>query len=408
MSHSTDANTTDTTPALLVTRNGVARVQAALRARGLDGWLLYEFRGQNWISAELLGTGWTTRRSFVTVPAEGDPVALVHAIEGAAWRHWPWERRSYAGWKEMEAAVANLVDGGGRWAVEFSPGAAVPTVDLVPAGTLELLRKAGVEPVSSGDLVSLFFSVWTERQLMEHRETAEKIASIARASFEEAAEAIRAERPHSEGSLTRWVLKAMERDGIVVDADTHVAVDAGAADPHYAPDGEGETIGADQVLLVDLWGRPHGKAVFADQTWMGFMGSTPPDEVIRIWEIVRDARDAGVELLERRAASDEVVRGYEVDACCRAHIAEAGHVEHFIHRTGHSMDRKLHGSGPNLDDLETRDDRILVPGVGFSVEPGIYLPGEFGVRSEINVHYGEHGPEVTPVEIQRDLFTFEV
>jgi len=406
MSHSDTPH--DEAPALLTTPSGVERVQAALRERDLDGWLLYEFRGQNWISAELLGTGWTTRRSFVVVPAQGDPVALVHAIESAAWRHWPWERRSYAGWKEMEEALGRLVEGGGRYAVEFSSGAAVPTVDLVPGGALELFRKVGVEPASSGDLVSMFFSVWTPRQLVEHRTTAEKIAAIARGSFVEAARAIRDGSPHTEGSLTGWILEAMERDGIVVDPDTHVAVDAGAADPHYAPDGEGEVIGAGRVLLVDLWGRPHERAVFADQTWMGFMGATPPDEVVRVWEIVRDARDAGVALLEARAEAGTTIRGYEVDACCRAHIAEAGHGDHFIHRTGHSMDRKLHGSGPNLDDLETRDERVLVPGVGFSIEPGVYLAGDFGVRSEINVHFGEDGPEVTPGEIQQDLFTFEV
>ncbi|MDT8367977.1 MAG: M24 family metallopeptidase [Longimicrobiales bacterium] len=397
-----------TPPALLTTRSGVDQVQAALRERDLDGWMLYEFRGQNWISAALLGTGWTTRRSYVVVPARGEPVALVHAIESAAWRHWPWERRSYAGWQEMEAQLGELVSGRGRYAVEFSPGAAVPTVDLVPAGTLELLRKVGVDPVSSGDLISLFFSVWNEAQLAEHRATAETIAEVARASFVEAARGIGEGSPHTEGSLTRWIVAAMERGGVRVEADTHVAVDAGAADPHYAPDGEGETIGAGQVLLVDLWGRPHEEAVFADQTWMGWMGPTPPERVRRVWEIVRDARDVGVALLEARAAAGEEVHGYEVDAACRAHIASAGHGEHFIHRTGHSMDRKLHGSGPNLDDLETRDDRILVPGVGFSIEPGIYLPGDFGVRSEVNVHFGTEGPEVTPGEIQRDLFTFDV
>jgi len=395
-------------PALLTTRAGVDAVQAALAERDLEGWLLYEFRGQNWISAELLGTGWTTRRSYVHVPWEGDPVALVHAIEAAAWRHWPWERRTYAGWKEMEEKLGALVAGGGRMATEFSAGAAVPTVDLVPAGTLELFRKVGVEPVSSGDLISLFFSVWSDEQLANHRVTAEAIARIARASFEEAAHAIRRGEPHTEGSLTRWILAAMERDGVKVDADTHVAVDAGAADPHYAPDGEGETIGAGQVLLVDLWGRPDERDVFADQTWMGYTGPSAPDAVGRVWEIVRDARDVGVELLRTRANAGEMARGFEVDAACRVHIAERGHAEHFIHRTGHSMDRKLHGSGPNLDDLETRDDRILVPGVGFSIEPGIYLPGAFGVRSEINVHFGADGPEVTPAEIQQDLFTFEV
>jgi len=393
--------------ALLTNPEGVSRVQEALRERDLDGWLLYEFRGQNWISAELLGTGWTTRRSYVLVPDEGEPKALVHAIERAAWRHWPFPMETYAGWEEMESKLATLIGDRRRIATEFSPGAAVPTVDLVPAGTLEMLRAAGVEPVSSGDLISLFFSVWNAEQLREHRKTGEAIAKVARDSFAEAASAIRAGSPHTEGSLTRWILKEMNAAGVTVDPDTHVAVDAGAADPHYAPAGEGETIARGCVLLVDLWGRPDQDKVFADQTWMGVMAPEAPAKVQEVWDIVKRSRDAGVELLKQRAAAGEVVRGFEVDAVCRKVIADAGYGEYFIHRTGHSMDRKLHGSGPNLDNLETRDDRILVPGVGFSIEPGIYLEGDFGVRSEINVHFGEDGPEVTPVEIQQDLFLFD-
>lgn len=393
---------------LLTTADGVARVQQALAERDLDGWLLYEFRGQNWIAAQLLGTKWTTRRSYVLVPRKGEPRALVHAIEASSWRHWPWARESYAGWQEMERQLGQMVAGAGRLAVEFSPGGAVPTVDLVPAGTLELMRSVGVDPVSSGDLVSLFFSAWSTDQLADHRRIAEVVREVGRGAFAEAGAGLRRGEPHTEGSLTRWILEGLERGGVTVNADTHVAVGAGAADPHYAPEGEGAVIGADQVLLVDLWGRSSRSGVFADQTWMGHLGATPPERVVDLWTIVRDARDVGVELLRQRHAGGEAVRGFEVDEACRRHIAEAGYGDAFIHRTGHSMDRKLHGSGPNLDNLETRDTRELVPGVGFSIEPGIYLPGEIGLRSEINVYFGADGPEVTPGEIQRDLICIEV
>ena len=397
---------TDT--ALLIQQEGVDRVQQALAEQGLDGWLLYEFRGQNWISAELLGAGWTTRRTFALIPREGRPKALIHAIEGSSWRHWPWDVERYAGWREMETQLAALVDGHHRLAVEFSPGGAVPTVDLVPSGTIELLRGAGVEPVSSGDLVSRFFSAWSPAQLEDHRRTAEVVASVGKGAFDEAARALREGTAHTEGSLTTWVLEGLARGGVVVDADTHVAVGARAADPHYAPAGDGETIRAGEVLLVDLWGRTSEDAVSADQTWMGFLGSQAPDRVVDLWNIVRDSRDAGVDLLRTRAAQGEAVMGFEVDDVCRDVIREAGYADYFIHRTGHSIDRKLHGSGPNLDNLETRDTRRIIPGVGFSIEPGIYLPGDVGLRSEINVHFGADGPEVTPRTPQVDLIQLDV
>jgi Xaa-Pro aminopeptidase len=195
---------------------------------------------------------------------------------------------------------------------------------------------------------------------------------------------------------------------VSVDADTHVAVGARAADPHYAPDGEGATIAAGEVLLVDLWGRTSESAVCADQTWMGILAPDAPDRLVTLWETVRDARDAAVDFIRRRMAAGEPVRGYEVDQVARDLIAAAGHADHFFHRTGHSIDRKLHGSGPNLDNLETRDDRLLLPGVGFSVEPGIYLEGDVGIRSEINVHLGVDGPEVTPADPQTDLILLDV
>ncbi|UCC24736.1 MAG: aminopeptidase P family protein [Gemmatimonadales bacterium] len=393
---------------LLVTREGVAQVQTALAEMDLDGWLLYEFRGQNWISAALLGTEWTSRRSYILVPRTGEPRGLIHAIEATSWRHWPWPTESYAGWREMERKLAELLQGCGRVALETSPGAAVPTVDLVPAGTVELVRASGAEPVSSGDLVSRFFSAWTPGQLVDHRETGEVIARVARAAFREAGRAIREGSPHSEGSLTRWILDAMRSGGVGVEPDTHVAVGRTAADPHYAPAGDGETIAAGELLLIDLWGRTGEDRVFADQTWMGVMGTSAPGRSREIWEVVRASRDAGVAYLRDRVAAGQTVRGFEVDDVCRRVIEDAGFGEYFIHRTGHSMDLKLHGSGPNLDNLETRDDRLLIPGVGFSVEPGIYIPGEVGVRSEINVHFGEDGPEVTPAEPQEDLILVEL
>ncbi|MEJ2539220.1 MAG: M24 family metallopeptidase, partial [Gemmatimonadota bacterium] len=321
--------------ALLSSPDGVARVQEALRDMDLDGWLLYEFRGQNWISAALLGTGWTTRRSFVLIPREGDPRTLVHAIESSSWRHWPWPRESYAGWREMEMKVGSMLGGLGRVALETSPGAAVPTVDLVPAGTVELVRNLGVEPVSSGDLVSRFFSAWTQDQLEDHRRAAEVLAEVARSAFQEAGRAIRNGEPHDEGSLTRWVLTAMERGGVTVEPDTHIAVGRTAADPHYAPDGDGETIAAGELLLIDLWGRTGEDRVFADQTWMGVMGMDAPGRSREIWDVVRESRDAGVRLLQDRHDQGDAVRGFEVDAVCRGVINEAGFGDYFIHRTGH-------------------------------------------------------------------------
>jgi Xaa-Pro aminopeptidase len=400
---SSAAGTSTRSASALLTEEGIARVQDALAERGLDGWLLFEFRGQNWISAALLGPGHTTRRAWVLIPRQGEPRALVHAIEGSAWRHWPFAIDRYAGWREMEEKLARLLAGHRRLAMEVSARSAVPSVDAVPAGALELVRSLGAEPVSSSELVSTFHSVWSDEQLADHRRAAGVVAEVGRAALAEAADAIRRGRPTTEGALSRWILERLRAGGVSADADTHVAVGAGAADPHYAPAGEGEAIEAGAVLMVDLWGRTGGESVFADQTWMGFLGGALPGRVGDVWRVVRDARDAAVELLRARHRAGAEVRGYEVDDAARGVVQQRGFGPFFVHRTGHSIDALLHGSGPNLDNLETRDDRLLVRGVGFSVEPGVYLPGEFGIRSEINVHWGDGGPEVTPLVPQDEM-----
>lgn len=381
----------------------IAAIQAFLRDEGLDAWLLYEFHGLNPVAARMLGLGKTTRRGFVLVPDDGEPVALVHAIEASAWRGWPFERRSYSGWRELDEALGRLLEGRGRIAMEVSPGGAVPTLDLVPGGLVGSLLETGVEITSSGDLVSRFHSVWTPEQRDDHGRAAELVAEVAARAFERAADAVRDGTPVTEGALSDWIRAELSGAGLVHETDCIVAVGAGAADPHYAPEGPGAVIERGALLLIDLWGGFEG-SVAADQTWMGFLGSTIDARTDEVWRAVRDARDAAIAFLEQRFEEGSAVCGYEVDDVARAVIDERGFGPWFVHRTGHSIDTSLHGSGPNLDNLETRDDRRLLPGVGFSVEPGVYIPGEIGIRSEINVFWGEKGPEVTPARTQRDIF----
>jgi Xaa-Pro dipeptidase len=391
------------TTAFLCTDDGVSRVQSALREHELDGWLLYEFHHINPIAVSLLGLGKTTRRAFVLIPAEGEPVAMIHAIEASSWRHWPFAKRIYSGWRDMEEQLEALVKGHERLAMEVSPGAAVPTLDYVPAGIAGVLLGHGVELTSSGDLVSEFHSVLSEDQLRDHRKAAEVVRDVARRAFERAAQAIRDGAPTSEGSLSKWIVSSLAEEGLVHLPACIVAIGPRASDSHYAPVGEGETINRGDLLLIDLWGA-YEDSVPADQTWMGIMAPTVDPRTQEIWEAVRDARDAAVDFLRERFEAGEDVRGLEVDDVARSVISERGYGPYFVHRTGHSIDCDLHGSGPNLDNLESRDDRRLRTGVAFSVEPGIYIEDDIGIRSEINVYWGPNGPEVTPVASQSDIF----
>ena len=327
----------------------------------------------------------------------------MHATEGSAWRHWPFDVERFSGWREMERKLRQLLAGCRRVALEISPASAVPTLDAVPAGAVELVRTQGGEVVSSADLVTAFHSVWSDEQVADHRRAAEVLAEVARGALREAGRAILRGTPLTEGALSRWVLQQLRAGGVTVEADTLVAVGAASADPHYTPSGQGARITPDQVLLVDLWGRMSEYAVHADQTWMGFTGRVLPDDVAEVWRAVKAARTAALDFLQLRHREGASVRGMEVDDVVRDVIGEHGFADFFVHRTGHSIDTQLHGSGPNLDNLETRDDRVLVPGVGFSVEPGIYLPGRFGVRSEVNVYWGVDGPVVTPRLPQEEI-----
>jgi Xaa-Pro aminopeptidase len=380
-------------------------IQSALAEADIDGWLLFDFRGINPIASGLLSLeGMTTRRFFVWIPRAGVPVAVTHAIEQGPWLNWPagWKKVVYSSWRSLESELRNLVDGK-TVAMEYSPGDAVPYLDRVPAGVIEMVRAAGAKVVTSADLVSRFFAAWGPEGLKSHLRAAEAVAAIATDAMRLAGQRAYEAKPMTEYELASWIRDKFAEGGLASDHGPIVAIGPNAANPHYEPAESGSApIRRGDVLLLDVWAREDG-GMFADQTWMGSLGE-PSARNVDIWNAVRDGRDAAIALLRERITSRKPVRGGEVDDTCRAVIESRGYGDGFIHRTGHSIDpRELHGSGPHLDNLETREERVLIPGVGFSIEPGVYLTGDVGIRSEVNAYVGDGELIVTPRQIQREL-----
>jgi Xaa-Pro dipeptidase len=380
-------------------------IQQAIVDARLDGWLLYDFHGLNPIATGLLQLeGMLTRRIFVLVPREGMPVAITHAIEQGPWRDWPtgWRKERYSSWRTLESLLASTVRGK-RLAMEYSPGDAVPYLDRVPAGVLEMVRSAGAEVVPSGELVSRFYAAWNPVHSASHQRAAKIIAEIAQSALRRAGDRARSGNPAMEHDVRAWILDAFERAGLETADPPIVAVGPNAADPHYDPSPERpRAIREGDVVLVDLWAREPG-AVYADQTWMASVGQ-PSSRALEVWAAVRDARDAAIEMVCDGVASGRSLRGGEVDDAARSVITARGLGDYFIHRTGHSIDpRDLHGAGPHLDNLETREERLLIPGVAFSIEPGVYLSGEIGMRSEVNAYIEPGRAVITPVDYQREL-----
>lgn len=381
-----------------------AALRDGLAQAGADAWLLYDFHHLNPVLGRVLGIGGMgTRRLFVLLPAEGEPVAVAHKIElqpleGFAGRVVP-----YARWEELHAALGPLVYGK-TLAMEISPEDAVPYLDRVPHGVVQLITRLGGTVVPSGPLVTTFAARWSPAELADHLAAAEILASVARSALAQAV--TEGGTGLRETVLQARVVRGLEDQGLVLDTLPIVGFGPNAANPHYEPEaGRDAVLEREQVVLLDLWAGRSRDTVFADQTWMGFSGTRPPAKVAEVWRAVRDARDAAVAAIQDAVRAGRPVLGFEGDRAARGVIERAGYGASFVHRTGHSIDRDLHGSGPHLDDYETHDDRRLVPGVGFSVEPGIYLKGEFGVRSEVNMYWGPQGPMVTPAEPQREMIT---
>jgi Xaa-Pro dipeptidase len=390
----------------MLTPEALPALQRAIAATGADGWLLYDFRAINPVANGILALkGMVSRRVFAYVPASGVPTAVTHNIEQIPWREWPsaWKREKYSTWQELERILRSLV-GGKTIAMEYSPGDAVPYVDYVPAGVLEMIRAAGANVICSGEIVTRFYAAWTAAQMASHVRVAEIVAQTARDAFARVAERLAAGEAVLEHEVQAFIAERFTGAGLEFDHDPNVSAGVNAADPHYAPSVKRpRRLARGELLLIDLWAKePNG--IYADQTWMAAIG-TPAPKAAAVWTAVRDARDAAIARLTALVDGGKPVRGGEIDDAARQVIAKAGFGEYFTHRTGHSIDaRQLHGAGPHIDNFETREERLLVPGAGFSIEPGVYIPGEIGVRSEVNAFLDEKGRlTITPREYQREL-----
>lgn len=379
----------------------VPAVQDALRVDGLDGWLLYDFHGSNPIAQRLAGLEGrhTTRRWFYFIPRTGTPRRLVHAIESAVLDALPGETFVYAGRQQLADRLAEVIAGARRVAMEYSPLCAIPYVSRVDAGTAELVRSCGAELVSSGDLVGRFEAAWDQAAIDTHRRASEALYRIKDRAFAFIGERMARGVPVRELEVQARMMAWFEEEGLITDSAPIVAVQEHAGDPHYAPDERtSRTVDPGNLVLLDLWGKfPTPDAVYADITWTGVAG-TPTAWMTQVFSIVAAARDAALARVATAAAAGQDVRGWQVDRAARDVIDAAGFGPQFVHRTGHSLGTNVHGNGVHMDDYETHDDRRLLEGTGFTIEPGIYL-SEFGIRTEINVVVGARDARATgPVQ----------
>ena len=378
----------------------VPAVQQALRQEGLDGWLLYDFHGSNPIAQRLAGLSggghMTTRRWYYLVPATGQPRGLVHAIERHNLDALPGEKRVYAGRQQLASGLDALLAGTRVVAMEYSPANAIPYLSRVDAGTAEAIRERGVEIVSSGDLVQRFEATWTPEQLDSHRRASDALYRIKDRAFDAVSSMLKKGARSTEYEIQQLMARWFEEEGLVSDSAPVVAVGGNAGNPHYLPSAaQSRTVDPDEVLLLDLWGkRNEAGAVFADITWVGFTGGGVPAPVAEAFGAAARARDAAITMVQDHASRGAELRGWEVDRAARTVLQEAGFSDHILHRTGHSLGETVHGNGVHLDDYETHDDRRILPGAGFTIEPGLYFD-TFGVRTEINMFRGAREATVT-------------
>ncbi len=366
-------------------------VQAALKADGIDAWLLYDFRGLNPIALEITGVALqgghlATRRWFYLIPASGQPRALVHAIEPNSLAHLPGHTERYAGREQLEDGLKRMLADVHRVAMEYSPECAIPSISLVDAGTVQLLRQFNVEIVSSGDLVQRFAAVWDAAQTASHQAASEKLYAIKDRAFEAIASRLRAGTATTEYDIQQLMVGWFAQEGLESDSAPNVSAAEHSGNPHYLPTAtSSRVIHRDELVLLDLWGKLQTPgSVYADITWVGYTGAQVPERFARAFAAVVDARDAAIALVESATRAGRQLRGWQVDRVASFVLKDAGYATQVLHRTGHSLGKSVHGNGVNMDDYETHDDRRLLPGTGFTIEPGVYFT-DFGVRSEINM-----------------------
>ncbi len=374
-------------------------IQAELKAAKLDGWLFYDHHHRDPIASRVLGLGedgMATRRWFYYIPARGEPRKLVHRIEQGMLDSLGGRKYVYSGWEELHKTLPKLLSGSKKIAMQYSPENNIPYIGLVDAGTVELIRKLKKTVVSSADLVQKFEASWSPEQLESHLEAGRIVDRVRQGAFEQAAARVSDGKPLTEFELQQWMLDRFRSNGLVTAEPPIAAVQPNNGNPHYEPkQGESRLIRAGDLLLLDIWAKSNRPgSVYYDITWMGYLGERVPDSYAKIFRIVRQARDRAIDFVKESVAKSKKIHGWEVDRAARETIRKAGYGKYFVHRTGHSIGQDVHGNGANMDGLETKDDRKIVPHTCFSIEPGIYLP-EFGIRSEVNVYVDEQEARVT-------------
>ncbi len=388
----------------------LARIQAALKENNLDGWLFYDFHNRDPIASRVLGLDFgkfTSRRWFYFIPASGEPRRLVHSVEKTKLDSLPGKKDVYLPWEQLHGLLRDILgDPGKKIAMQYSPLNNIPYVAMVDAGTVELVRSFGHDLVSSADLVQEFEAVIDAEGYKLHLEACERVQRIKDEAFARIADAVGKGESLTEYDVQRFIIKRFGEEGLTCDEEWPiVGVNEHPADPHFEPTPENtHVIKKGDTVLIDLWAKrdvPGG--IFYDITWCGFVGDNPPARYVEIFGVVRDARIAACDFIRGKFKKGEACYGWEVDNVCRKVVADAGYAEFFVHRTGHSIGQEVHGNGVHIENLETKDERQLVPGICFSIEPGIYLEGEMAVRSEINVFITLEGEVVVAGEEQQDL-----
>ncbi|RZU40633.1 M24 family metallopeptidase [Edaphobacter modestus] len=384
----------------------LSAIQTALRENKIDGWLFYDHHYRDPLAYRILGLGeglHVTRRWFYFLPANGEPKKLVHRIESGRLDSLPGTKTVYSSWQELEAQVAGLTAGATKIAMQYSPRNAIMYVSMVDAGTVEMVRGLGKEVVSSADLVSQFEAVLNDEQITTHYVAQQKIDAVLEAGWQEIGRRTRAGGTH-EFAMVEFLSEAMGREGMVWEHGPNVSAGANSADSHYEPTAaNSKPIRKGDFVLIDIWGKLNRPdACYYDITWTGVVDREPTPREQMVFETVRDARDAAVKVVREAFAARTPIAGWQADDAARDVIARAAFGEWFTHRTGHNIGTELHGNGANLDNLETHDERLILPKTCFSVEPGLYFPGEFGVRSEVDMIAVPGRAEVTG-RVQREL-----
>ncbi len=381
-------------------RFDLGAVQGILAVQQLDGWLLYDNRGQNPIAVELVNpAGKPVRRWFYLVPARGQPVALVHKSELTLFDAVPGRKLTYTGHRDLKRGLRAMLKGIKRVSMEYAPKSSIPSLTRIDAGTARLVASQGIRIRSSAQLVQFTKSLWGPKGRIAHYIAAHHLDMLRRQALALIARRVVAGRAVTEEEVQQFMARGFKVRGIVGGTPV-VAAGINTSDPNYAPlPGKSALIKKGDLVAIRAWARMGSgeRPIVADITWMAYVGVKVPERYAKLFKAVATARDAALGLIKRRIQRRRAVKGYEPDQTARAVIGKAGYAANFVHRTGHSLDMGLHGDGANLDDYETHDTRILVLGSGFTIGPGIYFKGELGLRAEINVHIARHGVEVTTV-----------